>query len=57
MAEINKNTHFWRDGWLIFICLCSTVWITYSGSHEIRQKLEPRRQRLADLLAALNTSK
>jgi hypothetical protein len=56
MAEINKNTDFWRDGWLIFICLCSTVWITYSGSHEIRQKLEPRRQRLADLLAALSTN-
>lgn len=55
-AEINDNTDFWFDVWMIFFVVASTVWSTYATSRKTKQKLEPRRQRLSELLQALDAS-
>jgi hypothetical protein len=54
MAEINDNTDFWFDFWMIFVLGWAVVFPTYTASRDVKKKLEPRRQRLRELLETLN---
>jgi uncharacterized membrane protein YfcA len=56
MAEINDNTNSWYDAAMMVLVLGWTVWSTYAGSRAAERKLEPRRQRLSELLQTLNAS-
>lgn len=53
-AEINDNTDFWFDVGMIVFLAGSTVWSTYATSRETKRKLEPRQQRLRELLETLD---
>jgi hypothetical protein len=56
LAAINDNTAFMFDVAMIALVVVSILWTTYATSCEIRQELEPRRQKLRELLAKLEGS-
>ena len=56
MAEINDNTGFWFDMSIMGFLVWTLVFTTYANSRAMKKKLEPRRQRLRDLLETLNDS-
>jgi hypothetical protein len=56
LAEINDNTPAWYDTWMLVVLLGSALWTAYAGSRAARKRLEPRRQRLRDLLDTLNAA-
>jgi hypothetical protein len=53
MAEINDNTGFWFDAGMTIFILGTAAWTTWEASRKIARQLEPRRQRLSELLALL----
>jgi hypothetical protein len=44
----------WEHAWMLAIFLWAAVFLPYSSSRDVRKKLEPRRQRLGELLDMLN---
>jgi hypothetical protein len=54
MAEINDNTDFWFDFWILAFLAWTLVFPTYVNSRAVKKKLEPRRQRLRELLRTLD---
>lgn len=53
-VEINDNADFWLGMQLVILTVVSIVLAAYTGNREVKRKLEPRRQRLRELLEALN---
>jgi hypothetical protein len=56
IAGINHRTLSSSDAGLAVILLGSTLVTAYAGSRVARQKLDPRRERLRELLQSLNAS-
>lgn len=54
LATINDNTDFWYDAGMIALVVVSIVWGARDTSRKISQELEPRRQKLRELLAKLD---
>ncbi|MEZ4448327.1 MAG: hypothetical protein R3B09_02530 [Nannocystaceae bacterium] len=54
IVEINDNTGFWFDAGFIAFMVVSIAATTYDSSRRARRALEPRRQRLVELLAMLD---
>jgi hypothetical protein len=55
IAGINHKTLSWSDAGFAVVLLGSSLVTAYAGSRAARQKLEPRRARLRELLESLNT--
>lgn len=57
-AAINTDNDLsaWYHAGMILFIVASVVWSTYATSRKTARKLEPRRQRLSELLEALNAS-
>jgi hypothetical protein len=56
--RINTGSGFsvWNHAFLGFCILSSVVWTVYAADRHVKRKLEPRRDRLRDLLETLNSS-
>lgn len=54
--EINTDTGMaaWTHVWIVFAIVSSIVLTAYAGDREVKRTLEPRRQRLRELLDALD---
>lgn len=57
-VEINldEGESRWDQAWMMLILLWAVVFPTQASSRAVRQKLEPRRQRLSELSAMLETA-
>lgn len=56
--EINTGTGFswWTHFWIVLCIVWSIFFTAYAGNLEVKRKLEPRRQRLRELLQTLEAS-
>jgi hypothetical protein len=56
--QINTGSGFswWTHFWIIFSMVWSMAFTAYAADREVKRKLEPRRERLSDLLETLNAS-
>lgn len=54
--QINTDTGMsaWTHVWIVLAIIWSVVFTAYAGDREVRRKLEPRRQRLRELLETLD---
>ena len=56
MARINHNPVSLYEISVGALLLASTVWVAYSGGRAARRALEPRRDRLRELLSSLTAA-
>jgi len=56
MIEVNHDPgeSRWDHAWIVIVLVWMGVFLPYAGSRDVQKKLEPRRQRLAELLETLN---
>lgn len=59
MAAVNHDPgeSGWIHVWIAGVLVWSAVYVPYTSSRELKRKLEPRQQRLRELLEALDASK
>ena len=57
-AAVNTDPgeSWWFHAWMFAVLLWSAVYLPYASSRDVKKKLEPRRQRLSELLSALDAS-
>ena len=53
-TAVNSDTEPWFSFWLVFVMAITVVTSAWDASRKTRHQLEPRRERLRELLAALD---